>query len=227
MSVPATTPHEYDVAYYRYRESTRDFRIEARLACEAARAAPGRRVLEVGCGGGALLEKLCAMGCSASGVDCLTAAVEAARDRAPGARVLQGEATGIPFAGGSFDSVISQHLIEHLPSCGAALREWMRVLRPGGALVVLTPNRLYPAPEVFADPSHVKIFAPDELELEVSEAGYGDVCWKTVFPYLVRPRVSVGIGVPMYGAFRRLPGFRRAGRTIVLSATAPGDRRED
>jgi len=55
-------------------------------------------------------------------------------------RAVQGDATCLPFAGGAFDLVLSMDMLAHLPRGveTAAAREMMRVLRPGGLLVVRT-----------------------------------------------------------------------------------------
>jgi SAM-dependent methyltransferase len=54
----------------------------------------------------------------------------------PGARVQQCDAAALPFAGASFDAVIANHMLYHLDDPGAAVREFARVLRPGGRLAV-------------------------------------------------------------------------------------------
>ncbi|GAB3830867.1 class I SAM-dependent methyltransferase [Dactylosporangium cerinum] len=56
----------------------------------------------------------------------------------PGARVQQCDATDLPFPDGSFDTVIANHMLYHLDDPGAALREFARVLRPGGRLAIAT-----------------------------------------------------------------------------------------
>lgn len=208
----------YDEGYYRYRESTRDFRIEAELLYRLLRPGPGSRILEVGCGGGALLSFLEGKGHEAVGVDILEEAVRLAQMAAPSSRVLRARAEQLPFADASFDRVVSHHLVEHLEDLGAALREWRRVLRPGGVLALCTPNRLYPSPRIFHDPGHVHIYDGEELRREVQAAGFTVEGCFTVFPHLLKDRVSVAVGVPFYRAFYRLPRFRERGRSLLLSA---------
>ncbi|MGB5296460.1 MAG: class I SAM-dependent methyltransferase, partial [Thermoanaerobaculia bacterium] len=57
-----------------------------------------------------------------------------------GDSVLAGDAESIPAADGSFDVVVSIDVHEHLDDCDAFNRELFRVARPGGMIVVTTPN---------------------------------------------------------------------------------------
>ena len=54
---------------------------------------------------------------------------------------LAAEAERLPYADGSFDAVVADSLLEHLDDPSRALREWRRVLRPGGRLILWSPNR--------------------------------------------------------------------------------------
>lgn len=208
----------YDEDYYRYRESTRDFRVEAELLFRLLQPASDSRILEVGCGGGALLAFLQNKGHRPVGVDVSEEAVRLASLAAPSSRVLQADAADLPFPDASFDRLLSHHLVEHLADLPGALREWRRVLEPGGLMVICTPNRLYPSPRIFDDPGHVHLYHRKELEELVGGCGFKVVESFTVFPHLLRDRVSVALGVPLYRFFRRLPGFRERGRSLFLAA---------
>ena len=208
----------YDEGYYRYRESTRDFNIEAELLYGMLAPLPSSRILEVGCGGGAVLSFLESKGYTAVGVDILEEAVRLASRAAPSCRVMQADAASLPFADGSFDRLISHHLVEHLDDLPQALAEWRRVLVPGALAAICTPNRLYPSPRIFDDPSHVHIYDRRELERVMEEAGFRVESSITIFPHLWRDRISVAVGVPLYRFFRYLPFFRDRGRSLLLSA---------
>ena len=213
----------YDEDYYRYRESTRDFDIEAGLLYGMLSPAPASRILEVGCGGGAFLSFLEGKGHAAVGVDILGEAVRLAARAAPNSRVLEADAAELPFEDGAFDRLVSHHLVEHLEDLGGALREWRRVLAPGAVMAICTPNRLYPSPRIFDDPSHVHIYDRAELTRAVEGAGFRVESSMTVFPHLWRDRISVEVGVPLYRIFSRLPHYRDRGRSLLLSAYEPGE----
>lgn len=99
-------------------------------------------VLEVGAGTGKLWTHVdhAGRGLSLTLTDFSPAMCERLRT-VPGARVLRCDATGLPFPGGSFDTVVANHMLYHLDDPVAALREFARVLRPGGRLVVATNGR--------------------------------------------------------------------------------------
>jgi SAM-dependent methyltransferase len=66
------------------------------------------------------------------------------RDRAgevPHQRWAVFDASQLPFADGQFDALFAGEVIEHVPDATATLREWWRVLKPGGVAIVTTPNR--------------------------------------------------------------------------------------
>ena len=208
----------YDEGYYRYRESTRDFNIEAGLLYDMLSPGPDARILEVGCGGGALLSFLEDRGHSATGVDILEEAVRLASQAAPSSRVIRSDAGELPFDAGSFDRLLSHHLVEHLDDLPGALEEWRRVLVPGAVMAICTPNRIYPSPRIFDDPSHVHVYDRRELAGVVEKAGFRVEDSLTVFPHLWKDRISVAVGVPLWRAFCRLPYFRDRGRSLLLSA---------
>jgi SAM-dependent methyltransferase len=59
----------------------------------------------------------------------------------PGARVLRADASALPFAGRAFDTVIANHMLYHVDDPGLALREFARVLTPGGRIAVAVNGR--------------------------------------------------------------------------------------
>jgi len=103
-----------------------------------ARGGDPPRVLDVGCATGALLGFLRGRGWQATGADISPSAEHAREKRGLDVRGMPVEDCGFP--GGHFDAVLASHLIEHLNSPRAFVREVMRILRPGGHFIVTTPN---------------------------------------------------------------------------------------
>jgi 2-polyprenyl-6-hydroxyphenyl methylase/3-demethylubiquinone-9 3-methyltransferase len=104
--------------------------------------APGRLVLDAGCGGGLVAKGLAAAGARVVGVDRLPACLLVARRAVP-ARFQPAAATleRLPFADASFDAVVAADVLEHVPDLPAAVAELTRVLRPRGSFLFDTINR--------------------------------------------------------------------------------------
>ncbi|WP_165226620.1 methyltransferase domain-containing protein [Aquisphaera insulae] len=104
-------------------------------------AAPGRRILDVGCGLGedaAAMARLVAPGGTLVGVDGSRAMVEAARGRhgeVDGLSFEVADAASLPFDDMSFDACRVDRVLQHVADPAPAIREMARVLRPGGVLV--------------------------------------------------------------------------------------------
>jgi len=97
--------------------------------------------IDLGCGTGFLSLELAARGHRVTGVDfapaMLARAERKAAERSLSVRFEQADAEQLPFAPASFDLAISRHVLWTLPHPEAAIDEWVRVLRPGGRLVVV------------------------------------------------------------------------------------------
>ncbi|MEC3980081.1 class I SAM-dependent methyltransferase [Amycolatopsis sp. H20-H5] len=116
---------------------------QLRMLADVLRTRPGRqRILDVGCGDGAATSLVARFEPAnhVIGLDWSTRAVRTARDY--GFDMISGgvDGPGLPIASESMDVVIMSELIEHLVDTDAALTEALRVLRPGGALLLSTPN---------------------------------------------------------------------------------------
>ncbi|MEX1169639.1 MAG: methyltransferase domain-containing protein [Chloroflexota bacterium] len=116
---------------------------------EAVSHAAGRDVLDVGCNTGYGTIRFAPIAHRVVGVDVSPRAIDAARLRAPDGRPEFILTTGfeLPFPAATFDLVTSFQVLEHVPDPLTFLRELARVLRPGGTVILATPNastRLYP-----------------------------------------------------------------------------------
>jgi len=107
--------------------------------------------LDVGCGTGILSLELASRGHRVTGIDFAPAMLVLAKEKAAAAgaaiRFEEGDAENLPFAAGSFDFVITRHVLWTLPHPEAAIDEWTRVLRPGGRLAVIDGHSLIAAGE--------------------------------------------------------------------------------
>lgn len=125
-------------AYARWRAgflgaTTED--IEQRIILELASVEEGMRVLDVGCGDGALTRKLHARGGEAVGIDSNAAMIAAAADIG-GGYFLVANGERLPFADGTFDLVVAITVLCVSERRDILLSEMARVLRPGGRLVI-------------------------------------------------------------------------------------------
>ncbi|HET9847208.1 MAG TPA: class I SAM-dependent methyltransferase [Candidatus Dormibacteraeota bacterium] len=154
----------------------------------------GSHCLDVGCGHGrAAGLPLTARGCSYIGVDISASAVAEARSIGLDARQID-DAAELPFPDREFDAVVSLEVIEHLVFPHHAVAEMVRVLKPGGVLVVTTPNVAYwrrrldlallgrwnpfgyvfAVEEPWADP-HIRFFTPGALRRLLGLAGLSEI----------------------------------------------------
>ncbi|MFG2137684.1 class I SAM-dependent methyltransferase [Streptomyces sp. NPDC048650] len=133
--------------YYRHGESawawpTALRRMEDKLA-DALGQPPGARVLDAGCGVGDVAGHLARhFGLRVCGVDVLDRDIAVARRRARRRGLSDlltfrpGNYTDLPFPAGSFDAVYTMETLVHAAAAETVLREFHRVLRPGGRLVM-------------------------------------------------------------------------------------------
>jgi SAM-dependent methyltransferase len=109
---------------------------------ELADLRAGQRVLDVGCGPGALTARLVdLLGADAvSAIDPSAPFVAAIRDRLPGVDVREGVAEELPFGDGSYDAALAQLVVHFMKDPVRGLREMSRVVRPGGVVAACVWN---------------------------------------------------------------------------------------
>ena len=79
---------------------------------------------------------------------------------------------GLPFKDGSFTSIDCQHVIEHVENPLFLMKECLRVLKPGGRAVIVTPNVRAVGFEFYIDYTHIRPFTSTSLERIACDAGF-------------------------------------------------------
>lgn len=105
---------------------------------------PGSRILEAGCGLGNWVFIFSKMGLDAYGIDISKASLDVAYadldEKGIKPKLLLSDIRTIPIKDGFFDLVVSYGAVEHFSDTSRALQEFFRVLKPGGACLITTPN---------------------------------------------------------------------------------------
>jgi 2-polyprenyl-3-methyl-5-hydroxy-6-metoxy-1,4-benzoquinol methylase len=127
------------------------------------------RLLDVGCGSGEYLHKMHGYGWEVSGIEPDAAAGRVAREQY-GLELFSGLVEDAPYPASSFDMITARHVIEHIGDPRSFLVGVCRLLKPGGRLVLLTPNggglghRLFRADFYSLDPPrHLVLYTPTGL----------------------------------------------------------------
>jgi SAM-dependent methyltransferase len=142
-----------------------------------AQSAPGA-LLDVGCGDGSFLVRMKSRGWDVAGVDFDAKAIATAK-RKHGLNLHHGDLAQVNFPGDKFDAITLNHVIEHVPLPLDLLAECRRILKPGGRLIVVTPNSVSMGHQWFGrhwkgldPPRHLHIFSPGNLAGSARRAGF-------------------------------------------------------
>lgn len=95
-------------------------------------------LLDLGTGSGHIAEEFAKQARKVTSVD-----VADEREVRDGYEFVKVDSAKLPFKDGSFDVVVSNHVVEHVPDQATHLHELVRVLRPGGVVYLATPNKLW------------------------------------------------------------------------------------
>ena len=191
-------------------------RAVSRAEALAAGLPEDGRVLEIGCGTGGLLCAASRRGLQIDGLDIASRWLVLARQRLIQTLLRSsfvpdlltaGNADALPWPDGTFTCVVADSVVEHLDDAGAAFREWRRVTRPGGRLVLWSPNRY----SVLTDP-HVGLWGIGWLP-------------RSIQSHYVRARRRCDWPLRLISASEAASGLRDAGWTVrsVTAASAPTD----
>ena len=142
---------------------------------------PRGTLLEVGCGNGLRLSQLAQDGWQVTGQDVDPSAADHALARYV-ITVRVGPLAELGLPSEAFDCILMNHVVEHLHDPVGVLRECHRLLKPGGRLVVVTPNIASLGVAVFGPhwrglepPRHIHLFSPTSLLQLASQAGFSQL----------------------------------------------------
>ena len=175
----------------------------------------GQRVLDVGCGPGALTNELVArVGAShVAGVDPSVSYASSARERFPGVRIEVSTAGDLPFQDAEFDAVLAQLVVHFLADPVHDLREMARVTRVGGVVAACTWDHgggTSPLSRFWDVLSATDPSAPNEAELPgtrsgqlseyLSDAGFADITETVLTVHVLHPTFEDWWGPYLRGA---------------------------
>ncbi len=138
---------------------------------------PPGSLLDIGCGSGDFAATMRARGWAVRGTD---ADPDAARDVAHkhGFQVDVGEIHDLAYPSGSIDAITARHVIEHVRDPQRFVRECWRILKPGGRLVLVTPNVASLGHQLYREhwqglepPRHLFLYGRNTLEQLASASG--------------------------------------------------------
>ena len=134
----------------------------------------GREVLEAGAGEGYGADLIATVATRVIGLDYDESAVAHIRARYPRVEMLHGNLAELPLPDASVDVVVNFQVIEHLWDQGQFVAECLRVLRPGGVLLMSTPNRITftPDSDTPINPFHTRELNAAELTELLTEQGF-------------------------------------------------------
>jgi 2-polyprenyl-3-methyl-5-hydroxy-6-metoxy-1,4-benzoquinol methylase len=212
-------------------------RWERRVRFILDRLPPGAQVLEVGCGTGLLTAALAAAGRSLCAIDISLELLRRARQRLADAAGGEGALLSVQNAyatglrAGAFDAVVGISVLHHL-ELDAALAEFRRLLRPGGALLFSEPNMVNPIILLQKNVPALKRRAgdsPDEtafvrgpLARRLAAAGFQGIRVEPFdFLHPATPAAAVGAVDRLSRALERVPLVRELGGSLLIEARAP------
>lgn len=200
--------------------SRRDWIVDAlRRHAPASKDSPAR-ALEVGPGSGIYLPVLCELFSEVSGVDIETAYLDHARpllEKYPHLSLQVDDITHSKLPPHSFDLILCTEVIEHIPDSQRALAEMRKLLKPGGVLILSTPQRYSPLElaakvaflpgviqlvrriygEAILDSGHINLMTEAEVTKQLLQAGLA-----------IEERHKTGMYLPLIAEFARNKGLQ-------------------
>lgn len=188
---------------------------------------PSGRVLDVGCGTGTLAARLAAAGFTVTGLDPSQGMLDVMAESAPAVERVRGEGSELPFEDETFDVAITVAALHHVADpddVRATLVEMVRVLRPGGQIVVWDHNPRNPywknlMARVPQDDGSERLVPEEEIVGGLEEGG-GEVIGSSqlgLVPDFVPPSL-LGLARVAERVVERTPGLRRlCAHNVILA----------
>lgn len=139
---------------------------------------PAGKLLDVGCGGGRFMNRMGRMGWEVEGID-FDEKATAKITRRYGMKTYTGDLASCRLPDASYDAITLSHAIEHLFDPEKILAECKRILKPGGRLVITTPNVEGAAAKLFGrfwrgwePPRHLHLFSVNPLRNILLKTGF-------------------------------------------------------
>ena len=140
-------------------------------------AIPNGKLLEIGCGSGGMLKNMQNKGWDVTGVDFDRKSVSVAQNL--GLNVYEGDISKLNLEKNSFDAIIMNHVIEHLPNPVSTLKSCYELLRSGGRLISITPNanglnhnKYNSDSRLLEPPRHLFIYNKNSLKEVATKSGF-------------------------------------------------------
>ena len=130
----------YDRVYYANATVSANIRAHYRNLARKLQPWKGVRLLDVACGTGQWLGAAAALGAIPAGIDISERGLDVCRKTLPCADLHCGSAEQLPFEDGCFDVISCLGALEHFLDPATALREMVRVAKPGARFILLVPN---------------------------------------------------------------------------------------
>ena len=200
--------------------SRRDWIVDALRRYASTATESAATALEVGPGSGIYLPILCELFADVSGVDIETAYLDNARpllETYPHLSLKVDDITNSKLPPHSFDLILCTEVIEHIPDSARALSEMHKRLKPGGVLILSTPQKYSPLEltakvaflpgviqlvrliygEAILDSGHINLMTEAEVTKQLHQAGFS-----------IEERHKTGMYLPLVAEFARNKGLQ-------------------
>lgn len=126
-----------------YSQGVYSHENQASTAISILNPGPGKRLLDVGCGGGHFLRLADENHIKTYGIDLSKTAIRTAKRVSPNSKLVIGDAEHLSFKSRYFDYVTCLGSLEHFPDMGKSIKEMARVLKSNGTVCIYVPNKFF------------------------------------------------------------------------------------